>query len=93
MVIVFTALFLVSCSGSDEKSTAAVIENSPEVNKDISDSSMEFSGQIAQTTCLECHPAIKDGGFDIDFTRVKEAGMIIDKGQDVKKEDKQESEK
>ena len=93
IAIVIAALFLVSCSGSDEKNIAIKSDNVAEADKDISDSSMEFSGLIAQTTCLDCHPAIKDGGFDIDFSKVKEAGMIIDKGQDVIKEDKKKSEK
>lgn len=86
-------LIFVSCSGSDEKSNPVENKDSLKSAKDISDTSMKFSGMISDTTCLDCHPEMKDGGFDIDFSKVKEAGMIIDKGQDVLKEDKKESDK
>ena len=93
MAIVITALFLVSCSGGEDKSVTGNSSDNSSIVSGSPDSSNTASGLIAQTTCLDCHPAIKDGGFDIDFTRVKEAGMIIDKGQDVIKEDKKKSEK
>ncbi len=93
MVVIFTVFVFTSCSGSDDNNKKADIETTSEVKNDISDSSMEFSGNIVKTTCLDCHPGMKDNGFDIDFTKVKEAGMIIDKGQDVIKEEKKESEK
>jgi len=93
LVVVLSILFLFACSGSDETDKVVQKKNVSIEMKDIKDTSMEFKGSIAQTTCLNCHPALKDGGFNIDFTKVKEAGMIIDKGQDVIKEDKKESEK
>ena len=95
MIVVFLAvvLVLVSCSGSDKKGSEEKSEPTSEVKSVISDSSMNFSGKIAQTTCLDCHPKLKDGGFDIDFTKVKEAGMVRGKNMDIDKEDKKESEK
>ena len=87
MVLIITlaaGIVSVSCSGSEEVKPAEVKKNlkSPE---EIADSSMAFSGDIAQTTCLECHPAVRDGGFDIDFEKVKAAGMVRGKNMDVDK--------
>ena len=91
IVILVSALFLASCSGSEDNNEAVETESNTEVKKDISDSSREFAGSIAQTTCLECHPAVEDGGFDIDFEKVKTSSVAHKKNVDVKKKVSEES--
>jgi len=92
MVVLVCVLFLASCSGSEENNTAVKTEGTTDVNKDVSDSSREFAGNIVQTTCLECHPAVKDGGFDIDFNKVKTSSVAHSKNMDVPKETDKKSE-
>lgn len=91
VVVLVLVLFLASCSGSEDNNSAVKTESTTEVKKDISDSSREFSGNIAKTTCLECHPAVKDGGFDIDFEKVKTSSVAHSKNVDVKKKSTEES--
>ena len=92
LVFALIIIFLASCSGGEDNKVAENRSGKSLSSSESPDSSTTSSGLIAQTTCLDCHPGMKDGGFDIDFSKVKEAGMIIDKGQDVIKEDKKESE-
>jgi len=92
ILILVAGLLTVSCSGSDSDKKAAVKEVKKSI-EEIKDSSVEFSGNIAQATCLECHPAVKDGGFDIDFEKVKAAGMIRGKNMDIVKEADKKPEK
>ena len=93
MAIVILALFLASCSGGEDNEVTENMSGKSLSSSESPDSSSTSSGLIAQTTCLDCHPGMKDGGFDIDFSKVKEAGMIIDKGQDVIKEADKKPEK
>jgi len=85
LIITAAALIIAGCSGSDENKPAPVSDNVSEVQKNISDNSMTFSGKITEATCLECHPSIKDGGFNIDFDRVRKEKMLVGKGMELKK--------
>lgn len=92
-IILASSLFLVSCAGSEKDNKTATGKEITKSIKDISETSTEFSGNVAQTTCLECHPAVKDGGFDIDFGKVKTSSVAHSKNVDVKKETTEESDK
>jgi len=93
VVVLVSVFFLASCSGPEDNNKAVKTEGTADVKRDVSDSSREFAGNIAQTTCLECHPAVKDGGFNIDFEKVKASGMARGKNMDVVKEADKKPEK
>ncbi len=82
IVILVSVFFLVSCSGSEDNNAPVKTEDAKEGKKDISDSSREFAGNITQTTCLECHPEVKDGGFNIDFKKVTTSSVAHSKNID-----------
>ena len=83
MVVMAAVLLSVSCSGSDNKKT--VLKETERTAEEIKDSSMAFSEDIVKTTCLECHPEVKDGGFNIDFTKVKTSSVAHQKDPEAKK--------
>jgi hypothetical protein len=84
VAIILFSLIAISCSG-DSKQSATVTDNSPEVQTVAAGDPGTASGMVVQTTCLECHPAIKDGGFNIDLQKVKKEGMLVGKGMELKK--------
>ena len=90
ILILAAALLSVSCSGSENNNKSEVKEIEKSI-EEIKDSSMEFSGNIAQTTCLECHPEVKDGGIDIDFTKVKTSSVAHSNNNDLKKMETEKS--
>ncbi len=91
-LVLVIVLLSVSCSGSENNNKTAVKEIEKSVDE-IKDSSVVSSGNIVQTTCLECHPEVKDGEFSIDFNKVKTSSVAHSEKADVKKKSTEESEK
>ena len=91
-LILVSGLLSVSCSGSENNKKTVVKESEKSVDE-IKDSSVKSSGNIAKITCLECHPEVKDGGFNIDFNKVKTSSVAHSENVDVKQKATEESEK
>ena len=91
LLLLWAGLMTTGCSGDK---TGAPVDPTPAVQKspeEIADQSMKFSGHVLETTCLECHPSMAEGEFNIDLEKVKSAGMMRGKNMDIPKPDKKET--
>jgi len=86
ILLLIPALFILASCGDASAESKPALKEVEKPAEEIRDNSMEFSGNVAQFTCLECHPRALEGKSDVDFNKVRAAGMSRGKNMDVRKE-------